>query len=465
MSLPPAAMPNAHVLVVDDEPDIRQLVQEILEDEGYRVRTAAHAEAARAAVAETRPDAVLLDIWMPDTDGLALLREWSEGPGLPCPVVMMSGHGTVETAVEATRLGAWDFIEKPIALAKLLITLQRALEAGALREANQALREQMLPELAPVGESPPLRALREQLGRLARHDAPVLLHGEPGTRKESLARWLHQLGPRRDGPFVTVAAGAITEAQAAATLFGAEEAGVASPGLLERAQGGSLFLDEVAALGPELQRRLCAVLERRELLRVGGLQPVPLDVRVIAATAMDLETERAAGRFLDELYFQIAVVPVSVPPLRECTQDIPELVTHVIEQLGRSQQLPPREFSAAALKRLAHHDWPGNGRELRNLIQRLLLLGEPGPVSLAEVEAALGSRGAPARTPGEGFEVALDLPLREARERFERHYLLQQLQAAGGSVGKLAKLAGVERTHLYRKLKELGVDIRASREA
>jgi DNA-binding NtrC family response regulator len=294
----------------------------------------------------------------------------------------------------------------------------------------------------------------------------VLLQGEPGTRKESLARWLHDLSPRCDGPFVTVAAGAISEAQAADTLFGAEEAGQVTPGLLERAQGGSLFLDEVAALGPELQRRLCAVLERRELLRVGGVQPVPLDMRLIAASALDLEAERGAGRILDELYLQIAVVPVAVPPLRDCAADIPALVEHFVAQLSGQQQLPPREFSAAALKRLAAYDWPGNGRELRNLVQRLLLLGEQGPVSLAEVEAALGGRGqALARAAGEGFEVALDLPLREARERFERHYLLQQLQAAGGSVGRLAKLAGVERTHLYRKLKELGVDIRASREA
>jgi DNA-binding NtrC family response regulator len=459
-------MPAAQVLVVDDEPDIRQLVQDILEDEGYRVRTAAHAQAAREALAVKVPDAILLDIWMPDTDGIALLREWAEGAGLPCPVVMMSGHGSVETAVEATRLGAWDFIEKPIALAKLLITLQRALEAGALREANRALRRQILPELAPIGDSAPMCALREQLGRLARHEAPVLLQGEPGTRKQSLARWLHQLSPRCDGPFVTVAAGAISEAQAADTLFGAEEAGQVTPGLLERAQGGSLFLDEVAALGPELQRRLCAVLERRELLRVGGVQPVPLDVRLIAASALDLAAERAAGRVLDELYLQIAVVPVAVPPLRDCAEDVPALVEHFVEQLAGQQQLAAREFSAAALRRLAAHDWPGNGRELRNLVQRLLLLGEPGPVSLGEVEAALGGHGqTPERRAGEGFEVALDLPLREARERFERHYLLQQLQAAGGSVGRLAKLAGVERTHLYRKLKELGVDIRASREA
>lgn len=458
-------MPAAHVLVVDDEPDIRQLVQDILEDEGYQVSTAAHAAAAREAVAQRRPDVILLDIWMPDTDGVALLREWSEGPGLPCPVVMMSGHGTVETAVEATRLGAWDFIEKPIALAKLLITLQRALEAGALQASNRALREQIWPDLAPRGEAPAQRALREQLQRLAQHDTPVLLLGEPGTRKESLARWLHQLGPRRERPFVTVAAGAIAEAQAASTLFGAEGAEGVQAGLLEQAQGGTLFLDDVGALGPELQLRLSTALERRQLLRVGGHQPVNLDVRVVAASAADLDAERAAGRLRDELYFQIAVVPVRVPALRDCAADIPLLVRDWAQQVATRHQLPAREFSAAALARLAEHPWPGNQRELRNLVQRLLLLGDPGPVSVNEVDLALGGRvAAPARDDPSGFDIALDLPLREARDRFERQYLLQQLQAAGGSVGKLAKLAGMERTHLYRKLKELGVDIRGGKE-
>ena len=458
-------MPAAHVLVVDDEPDIRQLVQDILEDEGYQVSTAAHAAAAREAVAQRRPDVMLLDIWMPDTDGVALLREWAEGPGLPCPVVMMSGHGTVETAVEATRLGAWDFIEKPIALAKLLITLQRALEAGALQASNRALREQIWPDLAPRGEAPAQRALREQLQRLAQHDTPVLLLGEPGTRKESLARWLHQLGPRRERPFVTVAAGAIAEAQAASTLFGAEGAEGVQAGLLEQAQGGTLFLDDVGALGPELQLRLSTALERRQLLRVGGHQPVNLDVRVVAASAADLDAERAAGRLRDELYFQIAVVPVRVPALRDCAADIPLLVRDWAQQVATRHQLPAREFSAAALARLAEHPWPGNQRELRNLVQRLLLLGDPGPVSVNEVDLALGGRvAAPTRDDASGFDIALDLPLREARDRFERQYLLQQLQAAGGSVGKLAKLAGMERTHLYRKLKELGVDIRGGKE-
>ncbi|GIX35005.1 MAG: sigma-54-dependent Fis family transcriptional regulator [Lysobacteraceae bacterium] len=457
-------MPAAHVLVVDDEPDIRELVQEILQDEGYHVQVAAHAAAAREALARHRPDAILLDIWMPDTDGLSLLREWAEGPGLPCPVVMMSGHGTIETAVEATRLGAWDFIEKPIALAKLLITLQRALEAGSLREANRSLREQLLPELAPVGESAPVRALREQLGRLARHDAPVLLRGEPGTGKQTLARWLHQLGPRKDRPFVTVTAGAIGEARAADTLFGTEKAQDVVPGLLEQAQGGTLFLDEVAALGPELQRRLCAVLERRELLRVGGAQPVPLDVRVVAATAVDLDAERSAGRFLDELYLQIAVVPVDVPPLRACRSDLPLLLERMAARLAAQQGMAERSFTPQALERLARHDWPGNHRELRNLVLRLLLLGDGGAIGADEVEQALGVCAPVPREREEGFEIDLGLPLREARERFERHYLERQLRAAGGSVSQLAKRVGVERTHLYRKLKELGVDFRAGRE-
>jgi two-component system, NtrC family, nitrogen regulation response regulator NtrX len=450
----------AHILVVDDEPDIRDLVRDILLDEGYRVSTAADAVAARAALAEATPDALLLDIWMPGTDGIGLLREWAEGPGLPCPVVMMSGHGTVETAVEATRLGAYDFIEKPIALAKLLITLERALEAQRLREANAALRRQAQPWLAPVGESAPIRALREQLQRLAAHTTPVLLLGEAGTGKETLARWLHSLGPRADAPFITVAAGAIAEGQSAATLFGSEVGNEVRPGLLEQAQGGSLFVDELAELGAELQLRLSSVLERRQLLRVGGSQAVPLDVRVIAASAFDLDVERAAGRLRDELYFQLAVVPVAVPALRERREDIPPLVDALLRLFAERDGMPTRGFDEQALQVLLAHAWPGNQRELRNLLQRLLLLGAGGTVARAEVEAALGQAPLPLATDSEASGIDLDLPLREARDAFERVYLMRQLQLAGGSVGKLAKSCGMERTHLYRKLKDLGIDIR-----
>ncbi len=451
--------------MVDDEPDIRAGVRDILEDEGYRVTVAENVTAAREARQKGTFDAVLLDIWMPGTDGIALLREWAAAGELQVPVVMMSGHGTVETAVEATRLGAYDFIEKPIALAKLLITLERALEAQRLRDANTRLREQVQPQYEPVGSSALMQALRAQLERLADHGAPVLLRGEPGTGKEAIARWLHGRSARRDGPFVTVAAGAIANEQAAATLFGAESDFGVSPGLLEQAQGGSVFLDEIADLGAELQLRLSSVLERRQLLRVGGRTPVPLDVRVIAASAQDLEALRAAGRVRDELYFQLNVLPVSVPALRERPDDVRELLEHFAAFFAARDRLPARRFGAAAIERLKRHGWPGNVRELRGLTQRLGVLGS-GEVSLAEIEPALGGAAPAAATAaaGDAFAIDFSLPLREARDQFERVYLLRQLNEAGGSVGKLARMAGMERTHLYRKLRDLGVDIKIGKD-
>jgi two-component system, NtrC family, nitrogen regulation response regulator NtrX len=459
-------MPAAHILVVDDEPAIRAGVRDILEDEGFRVSVAEHAAAARAARAQHSFDAVLLDIWMPGTDGISLLREWVAAGELECPVIMMSGHGTVETAVEATRLGAYDFIEKPLALAKLLITLERALEAQRLRHANRQLRGLLQPQYEPVGTSAVMHALRAQLERLVEHEAPILLRGEPGTGKEALARWLHARSSRRDAAFVTVAAGAIPNEHAAATLFGAESDSGASPGLLEQAQGGTVFLDEVADLGAELQLRLSSVLERRQLLRLGGRSPVPLDVRVIAASAQDLEAQRAAGRLRDELYFQLNVLPVAVPALRDRGEDIAGLLQHFAEFFAARDRLPARRFGAAVIERLRRHPWPGNVRELRGLIQRLGVIGS-GEVTLAEVDHAIGAGNAatPLLLPEGGFAIDFSLPLREARDQFERVYLLRQLAEAGGSVGKLARMAGMERTHLYRKLRDLGVDIKNAKDA
>lgn len=460
-------MSTGPILVVDDEADIRSLIQDILVDEGYRVAVADNAEAARARVRQEQPSLVLLDIWMPGEDGLSLLKSWA-APGLDFPVVIMSGHGTIETAVEATRLGAWDFIEKPIALAKLLLTIDRALEAGRLRQENAGLRAQLAWPGEPVGSSAAMQAVRNQLERLAARPAALLLHGESGVGKEGLARWLHAHSPRRDSPFVVLAPAALPLDQIKVALLGSELDGQVQPGLIERAQGGTLFLDEFTELDADSQALLADALGRAELVRVGGREPVPLDVRVVAASSHAPEARLAAGELREDLYYLLNVVPVTVPPLRERSEDLPELLDYYGNFYASRDRLPWRHFGVAVQNRLRQYRWPGNLRELRNLVQRLLLLGGSDQVSLAEVEAALSASppdGTPPAPAANLVPIDLDKPLREAREAFERHYLQVRLREAGGSVGQLARLCGLERTHLYRKLKDLGIDVRSAAEA
>jgi DNA-binding NtrC family response regulator len=450
-------MSTARILVVDDEADIRDLVREILTEEGYAVDVAANAAEARAACAQEAPDLVLLDIWMPDTDGISLLREWQQNQSLAAPVVMMSGHGTVETAVEATRLGAVDYVEKPLSLAKLLRTVTGALEEGVRR--RQAARSLLPPLLAPVGRSRVMRELRDQAKQIAPHEAALLILGEPGTGREAFARYIQSLGARKSGPFVVVTAGALTDANAEAALYGSEAGGIVRRGLLEQAERGVLFINELGDLPPAAQRLLLAAIDSGTYQRQGGTTPVGCETRVISSAQPGFEA-RGAEPFRQDLLSQLSVLTLRVPPLRDYAEDVPDLLRYYVDRLVDDQRLPFRRFSVAAQNRLRNYPWPGNIRELKNLVHRLLIQGGEEEIELAEIEREIA-----AQATGDEPLVKQDLlalPLREAREHFERAYLTQQLQLCNGKVGQLAKRVGMERTHLYRKLRSLGVDFRQS---
>jgi DNA-binding NtrC family response regulator len=440
---------SARILVVDDEANIRALIDEILSEEGYEVTTAADAKHARAARKEHEFDLVLLDIWMPDTDGISLLKEWTES-GESGTVVMMSGHGTVDTAVEATRLGAFDFIEKPVSLAKLLRTVEKALAA---RRTKDQRRVALAQTSAPAGKSQPMRALREQIARVAQHDAHVLITGEPGSGRELFARYLASQSPQARAPFVMVMGGDLTAEDAQRQLLGDGS----QPGALERADGGILFIRELGDVSPAGQRLLLGVLEQRAYRPAGQAADRPLRVRIVSSAYPGFERSEAVRR---ELLSHLSVVVIRVPPLREYSEDVPELLRYHADVLVDAEGLPFRRFSVAAQNRLRNYPWPGNVRELNNLVKRLLILGAEEEISLAEVEAQVAAGTAE----GEPLvkQDLLAMPLREAREHFERAYLQQQLLLCGGKVGQLAKRVGMERTHLYRKLRSLGIDFRQS---
>ena len=455
-------MSNApHILVVDDEPDIAHLVGDILHDEGFAVSVARNASEAREARRARRPDLILLDIWLPDTDGISLLEEWAHQSLLDTPVVMISGHGTIETAVEATRLGAYDFIEKPLSTPKLLLCVHRALEAAKLRRENLGLRRDLdTPPVEPVGRSRIMEELRQQIRRMAQHDAPVLMTGESGSGKEVCARYLHAMSARRTGPFVRMPADAAGNHDTAVVLFGSEEGADLVFGCLEQANGGTFLLPDLLNLDLAAQSRLLGALRQGSFLRVGGRQPVHFSARVVAATSRDPGAALRKHELRDDLYYHLNVVPLRVPPLREHREDVPALLAYHMESFASRENLPYRRFTVGAQNRLRNHGWPGNVLELKNLVHRLLIMGSGADIDQTEVEAALGVAPGPLDPPraAEGLE----LPLKEARERFEREYLEHHLRALGGNISRVAQQVGLDRTHLHRKLKSLGVDPKRS---
>lgn len=448
-----------YIMVVDDEPDIRSLVKDILEDEGYAVGVAQDGASARSLLRDRMPDLVLLDIWMPDIDGISLLQEWV-GTGLKVPVVMVSGHGTVESAVEATRHGAFDFLEKPLSLGKLLQTVQKALAQG--RSGKESSRH-ALPrsEFEPVGRSPVMQRLRDQARRVAESDAWLLISGESGSGKETLARYIHQNSARKDAPFVIATVAHLNSARSEELLFGREAAGNIKTGYFEEAQGGILYLNDIADVDLACQAKLLDVCSTRSYKRVGGARRIEVDVRLIAATRINLRESVSAGKFREDLYYRIGEIALNVPPLRDHVEDITDLLNHFTDVFVGDEQLPYRRFSLAAQNWLRNYPWPGNVLELRNFVHRLLMLGTTPEIGTPEVETTITEQvPVTAVSDHDGF----DLPLREARERYEKSYFEYHLKQTSGNVGLVAKRAGMERTHLYRKFRALGIDTKQIKE-
>ncbi|MEO7635753.1 MAG: sigma-54 dependent transcriptional regulator [Sphingomicrobium sp.] len=456
------------VLVVDDEADIRELVSGVLEDEGYAVRTAANSDATLDAIEERRPSMVLLDVWLQGSrlDGLQLLQEIKRRDST-LPVLVISGHGNLDTAVAAVREGAIDFIEKPFEAERLLYLVSRATETDRLRRENQDLRLQVGQEDQLQGGSVSINTVRATIKRVSPTGSRVLISGPAGVGKEIAARMIHQWSPRAKAPFIVLSAAMMSPERVEEELFGTEGEGSMRPGLLEHAHGGTLFLDEIADMPLTTQGKILRVLTDQSYHRVGGQRPVKVDVRVLSATSRNLQDEIAAGRFREDLFYRLNVVPVRLPPLRERREDIPELVSHFLARFAAERRMPSPSISEEAMAALQAHEWPGNVRQLRNIIERTIILAPGDRVSCIEIDLlppeVLDSPGA--MSGSSTTMVIMGSPLREARESFEREYLRIQIRRFSGNISRTASFIGMERSALHRKLKALGIgDKRESEE-
>ncbi|ADO42444.1 nitrogen assimilation response regulator NtrX [Ketogulonicigenium vulgare] len=446
------------ILITDDERDIRETISDILQDEGFTTRVAANADQCMAEIAQEKPALMILDIWLKDSrmDGLDIMKAVKrDHPDIP--IVIISGHGNIEIAVAAIKQGAYDFIEKPFNIDHLLVVIRRAMEASHLRRENTALKRGDTPPVELIGDSAAFRTMRAQLDKVTRSNGRVMLTGGAGAGKEAAARYIHANSSRAHAPFVSVASVAIAPDRMEDVLFGREspERGI-EQGLLEQANGGVIYFDEVADMPPGTQAKILRVLVDQSFTRVGGHDKIQVDLRVISSTTKDLQAEIASGVFRQELYHRLNVVPIAIPSLEERREDIPVLAGHFIAHLSKTQGLPLRALSQDAAAELQTMTWPGNIRQLRNVMERVLILGETaGEISPRELP------GGEDVDTGDGRIVLsgglATLPLREARELFEREYLLTQINRFGGNISRTAHFVGMERSALHRKLKSLGV--------
>ena len=460
-----------HVLIVDDEPEIRQSLSSILEEEGYVVTTAGTAGEALELIRDAVYDVVLLDVWLPDRDGLDTLCDIRQMDSANVPeVVIISGHGTIEAAVRATKLGAYDFLEKPLSLARTLIVLKNAMHTRQMREDNAELQRQLATKGTVTGTSVPMKALRQQIRLMAPTNGRVLIFGESGTGKELIARTMHSESLRKDRVFVELNCAAIPEDYIETELFGYRHGaaphggGTGMPaekrGTFERADGGTLFLDEVGDMSLKTQAKVLRALDEQRFLPVGASHAVHVDVRVIAATNKDIEEEIARGNFREDLFYRLNVIPFFVPPLRDRKEDIPLLVKEFLAEFGPQYGRPRAEMSDDALAALKLYHWPGNVRELRNLVERMLILN-PKVQRIERKHLPMlvyrESRESRERMPGRGEESAT---LLEAREAYERDFILKKIDECHGNMSRAAEALGLERSHLYRKMKTLGVSVK-----